>query len=65
MRLVGRFGLVCVKLAAAGFLVTGAAACAGVAAAPAGVPHGSAAPAVTAPAAGSLNGQPEIGRAHV
>src|ERR1700734_3828365 len=29
MRLVGRFGLVCVKLAAAAFLVTGAAACAG------------------------------------
>jgi hypothetical protein len=58
MRLVGRFGLVCAKLAAAGFLLTGAAACAGVAAAPATVPHGSARPAITAPAGGSLNGQP-------
>ena len=58
MRLVGRFGLVCAKLAAAGFLVTGAAACAGVAAAPAAVPHSSAAPASTAPAGGGLDGQP-------
>jgi hypothetical protein len=58
MRLVGRFGLVCARLAAAGFLVTGAAACAGVAAAPEAVPRGSAAPAGPAPAAGSLNGQP-------
>jgi hypothetical protein len=58
MRLVGRFGLVCAKLAAAGFLVIGAAACAGVAPAPAAVPHGSAAPASAAPAGGSLDGQP-------
>jgi hypothetical protein len=58
MRLVGRFGLVCAKLAAAGLLLTGAAACAGVTAAPAAVPHDSAAPASTAPAAGSLDGQP-------
>jgi hypothetical protein len=58
MRLVGRFGLVCVKLAAAGFLLTGAAACAGVAAAPATVPHGGATPASTAPAGASLDGQP-------
>jgi hypothetical protein len=58
MRLVGRFGLVCAKLAAAGLLVTGAAACAGVATVPAAVPHTGAAPASTAPASGSLNGQP-------
>jgi hypothetical protein len=58
MRLVGRFGLVCAKLAAAGLLLTGAAACAGVAAAPAAVPHSSAAPATTAPEGDSLNGQP-------
>jgi hypothetical protein len=58
MRLAGRFGLVCARLAAAGFLLTGAAACAGVAAVPAAVPPGSAAPASTAPADSSLNGQP-------
>jgi hypothetical protein len=58
MRLVGRFSLVCAKLAAAGFLVTGAAACAGVAAAPAALPHSGAAPASTAPTGGGLNGQP-------
>jgi len=58
MRLVGRFGLVCAKAAAAGLLLTGAAACAGVSAAPATVPHGSARPAGTAPAGGSLDGQP-------
>jgi hypothetical protein len=58
MRLVGRFGLVCAKLAAAGFLVTGAVACAGVAAVPAAVPHSGAAPASTAAAGGSLDGQP-------
>ena len=58
MRLVGRFGLVWARLAAAGFLVTGAAACAGVAAVPAVVPHVSAVPASTAPAGGGLNGQP-------
>jgi hypothetical protein len=57
MRLVGRFSLFCAKLTAAGFLLTGAAACAGVAAAPATVPHG-ATPARTAPAGGSLDGQP-------
>ena len=58
MRLVGRFGLVCAKLAAAGLLVTGAAACAGVATVPAAVPHTGAGPASTAPASGGLNGQP-------
>jgi hypothetical protein len=58
MRLVGRFGLVCAKLAAAGFLVTGAAACAGVATVPAAVSHSETAPASTAPATGDLNGQP-------
>ena len=58
MRLVGRFGLVWARLAAAGFLVTAVAACAGVAAAPAAVPHSSAGPASTAPAGGSLDGQP-------
>jgi hypothetical protein len=58
MRLVGRFSLVCAKLAAAGFLVTGAAACAGVATVPAAVSHSEAAPASTAPATGDLNGQP-------
>jgi hypothetical protein len=58
MRLVGRYGLVWARLAAAGFLLTGAAACAGVAAAPATVPTGSARPAATAPAGGSLDGQP-------
>jgi hypothetical protein len=58
MRLVGRFGLVCAKLAAAGFLLTGAAACAGVAPATAAAPHSSAAPASTTPGGGSLNGQP-------
>jgi len=58
MRLVGRFGLVCARLAAAGFLVTGAAACAGVAAAPGATAHGSATPASAAPASGSLDGQP-------
>jgi hypothetical protein len=54
MRLAGRFGLVCAKLTAAGFLLTGAAACAGVAAAPAAVPQGSAAPGITAPAGYNL-----------
>ena len=58
MRLVGRFGLVCAKLAAAGFLVTGAAACAGVAAVPAAATHNAAGPASTAPAGRGLNGQP-------
>jgi hypothetical protein len=58
MRLVGRFGLVCARVAAAGFLVVGAAACAGVAAAPSTMPHGSAAPASTAPAGGGPGGQP-------
>src|SRR5580704_6258639 len=58
MRLVGRFGLVCSRLAAAGFLVTGAAACAGVAAAPAAVPHSSVPAVSTAPAGVSLDGQP-------
>jgi hypothetical protein len=58
MRLVGRFGLVCAKLAAAGLLLTGAVACAGVAATPATVPPGSATPASTAPAGVSLDGQP-------
>jgi hypothetical protein len=59
MRLVGRFGLVCARLAAAGFLVTGAAACAGSAAAPAAAPRSSAAAATTtAPAGASLDGQP-------
>ena len=58
MRLVGRFSLVCAKLAAAGLLVTGAAACAGVATVPAAVPHTSSGPASTARASGGLNGQP-------
>jgi hypothetical protein len=59
MRLVGRFGLVCARLAAAGFLVTGAAACAGGAAAPGAAPRSSAAAATsTAPAGASLDGQP-------
>jgi hypothetical protein len=58
MRLVGRFGLICAKLAAAGLLLTGAAACATVAATPATVPPGSTTPAATAPAGGSLDGQP-------
>src|SRR5271156_4607572 len=58
MRLVGRFGLVCAKFTAAGLLLTGAAACAGVAAAPATVPHGGATPARTAPAGGTLDGPP-------
>ena len=58
MRLVGQLGVVCAKLAAAGLLLTGAAACAGVAAAPATVPHGSATPGSTAPAGASLDGQP-------
>jgi len=56
MRLVGRFSLVCARLAAAGFLLTGAAACAAVSSAPAS--PGSAAPPSTAPAGGGLNGQP-------
>ena len=58
MQLVGRIGLVCARLAAAGFLLTAAAACAGVAATPPAVPHISAGPASTAPAGGSLDGQP-------
>ena len=58
MRLVGRLGLVCAKLAAAGLLVTGAAACAGVATVPAAEPHTGGAPSSTAPASGALNGQP-------
>ena len=58
MRLVGRFGLVCAKLTAAGLLMIGAAACAGVAAAPAAVPHTDAAAASSAPASGGVNGQP-------
>ena len=58
MRLVGRFGLVCAKLAAAGLLATGAAACSGVAAAPTAVPRTGAAAASTTPASEALNGQP-------
>jgi hypothetical protein len=58
MRLVRRFGLVCAKLAAVGLLVTGAAACAGVAAAPAAATHSAAGSASTAPEDAGLNGQP-------
>jgi hypothetical protein len=57
MRLVGRFGVVCARLAAAGFLVTAAAACA---AAPS-ASHGGAAPSAGAggsPASTAVNGQP-------
>jgi hypothetical protein len=56
MRLVGRFGLICARLAAAGFLLAGAAACAGVTSASA--PHASTASAPAAPAASAVNGQP-------
>jgi hypothetical protein len=55
MRLVGRFGLVCARLAAAGFLVTGAAACA---AATSTAPAGGAAPSSASPADTAMNGQP-------
>ena len=51
MRLVGRFGLVCARLAAAGFVLAGAAACAGVASTPASRP--AAAAMSTAPAGGN------------
>jgi hypothetical protein len=53
MRLVGRYALICARLAAAGFLLSGAAACAGPGAAPA--PH----PASQSlrPAAGTADGQ--------
>jgi hypothetical protein len=56
MRLVGRFGLVCARLATAGFLLAGAAACAGVTSASA--PHASTASPGTAPAAGAAAGEP-------
>jgi hypothetical protein len=42
MRLVGRFGLVCARLAAAGFVLAGAAACADVASTPASHPAAAA-----------------------
>jgi hypothetical protein len=55
MRLVGRFGLICARLAVAGFLLTGAAACAGAGTGPAPRPAGgSAGPAA---AGGSAEGQ--------
>jgi hypothetical protein len=51
MRLVGRFGLVCARLAAAGFVLAGASACAGVASTAAS--HPAAAAMSTAPAGGN------------
>ena len=54
MRLVGRFGPICTRLAVAGFLLSGAAAC--TAAGPAG-PHPVTAPASAAPGGGSPAGQ--------
>jgi hypothetical protein len=50
MQLVGRFAIVCARLAAAGAVLAGAAACAGVASAPS--PHPDAASMSTAPAGG-------------
>src|SRR6201996_9605837 len=50
MQLVGRFGVVCARLAAAGAVLAGAAACAGVASAPS--PHPDAASMSTASAGG-------------
>jgi hypothetical protein len=55
MRLVRRFGLVCARLAIAGFVAAGAVACAGVGAAPA--PRSSTAPASSATGAGNPDGQ--------
>jgi hypothetical protein len=54
MRRVGRFGQICARLAAAGFLLTGAAACAGPVTASAPRP----ASASLSPAAGAVDGQP-------
>ena len=54
MRLVGRFGQICARLVAAGFLLTGAAACAGPFIASAPRP----ASASLSPAAGTADGQP-------
>ena len=53
MRLVGRFALICARLAAAGFLLTAVAACAGSGAASAPHPVG----ASLSPAAGTADGQ--------
>jgi hypothetical protein len=54
MRLAGRYRLFWTRLAAAAFVLAGAAACAGVAAP---IPHGSAASGITATKPGGLDGQ--------